>query len=118
MPRLGGPLALVRLDGQQLALVVPLVERGRLVEPLVALQADQLGAVDRGQRLGDLGLADARLAFEQQRALQQLHERQRRRQLAVGDVAGSARGAVRRSRRADEGSWRSASWPRYVEAAA
>ena len=56
------------LDGEELALVVPLVERGVLVQALVALQADQLGAAHRGQRLGDLGLADAGLAFEQQRA--------------------------------------------------
>ena len=36
-------LGAVGLDAQQLLLVVPLVERARLVEPLVALEADQLG---------------------------------------------------------------------------
>ena len=81
-----------RRDGawidEQLALVVPLVERGRLVEPLVALQADQFGRVHRRQRLRHLGLADARLAFQQQRTPQQLHQRDRGRELAVGDVAG------------------------------
>ena len=79
--------ALARLDGEELALVVPLVERGVLVEALVALEADQLGLVDRGERLRHLGLADARLAFEQQRALEELHQPQRGREIAVGDVA-------------------------------
>ena len=79
--------AFARLDGEQLALIVPLVERGVLVEPLVALQADQLGPVHRGQRLGDLGLADAGLALQQQRALEEVHQPQRRREVAVGDVA-------------------------------
>ena len=81
------PIALARLDGEELALIVPLVERGVLVEPLVALQADQLGAVHGGERLGDLGLADAGLAFQQQRALEELHQPQRGREIAVGDVA-------------------------------
>ena len=39
----GAAGALRRLDPQQLLLVVPLVQRPRLVEPLVALQPDQLG---------------------------------------------------------------------------
>ena len=77
-----------RLDGEELALVVPLVERGLLVEALVALQADELGAVHRGERLGHLGLADAGLAFEQQRTLEELHQPQRSRDVAVGNVAG------------------------------
>ena len=79
--------ALARLDGEELALIVPLVERRVLVETLVALQADQLGAVDGGERLGDLGLADAGLAFEQQRTLEEIHQPQRGRDVAVGDVA-------------------------------
>ena len=40
-----GILAAMGLDRQQLALVVPFIERGRLIEALVALQADQLGRV-------------------------------------------------------------------------
>ena len=68
--------------------IVPLVERGVLVEALVALQADQLGVVHGGERLGHLGLADAGLAFEQQRPLEELHQPQRGRDVAVGDVAG------------------------------
>jgi hypothetical protein len=40
------------------------------VDPLVALQADQARAGRARERLGHLGLADARLALEQQRLLQ------------------------------------------------
>ena len=79
--------AFARLDGEQLALIVPLVERGVLVETLVALQADQLGLVHVGERLRHLGLADARLAFDQQRALEKIHQPERGREVAVGDVA-------------------------------
>ena len=101
--------ALARLDGEELALVVPLVERGVLVEPLVALQADQLGLVDLGERLRDLGLADAGLALDQQRPAEEVHQPQRGRKIAVGDVAGlgetvgdvfAGRGSSHRSARA------------------
>ena len=50
----------MRPDVQQLAGVVPLVHRLVGVDALVALQPDQLAAEHRGERLGDLGLADAR----------------------------------------------------------
>ena len=68
-----GPEQLVLRDGallrgadvQQLARVVPLVDRVRDVEPFVALQPDQPGAGGRGQRFRGLGLADAGLALEQ-----------------------------------------------------
>ncbi len=80
--------ALARLDGKKLALVVPLVERGVLVEPLVALEADQLGLVHLGERLRDLRLADARLAFDQERPAEKVHQPERGRKIAVGDVAG------------------------------
>jgi hypothetical protein len=59
VPRLPLAVALGRLDAQQLLLVVPLVQRPRLVQALVALQADELGAGGGGDRLGQLGLADA-----------------------------------------------------------
>ena len=78
---------LTRLDGEELALVVPLIKRGVLVEPFVALQADQLGLVDLGERLGDLRLPDARLAFDEQRPVEKIHKPQRGRQVAVGDIA-------------------------------
>ncbi len=88
--------AFTRLDGEELALIVPLVERGVLVEALVALEPDQLGPVDFGERLGDLGLADARLAFDQQRPAEEIHQPQRGRKIAVGDIAdlGEASGDV------------------------
>ena len=82
---LADPLA--GLDGEKLALIVPLVERGVLVETLVALQADELGLVHGGERLGDFGLADAGFAFEQQRTLEKIHQPQRGRDVAVGDIA-------------------------------
>src|SRR5499427_10863473 len=80
--------SLARLDGEQLALVIPLVEGGVLVEALVALQADQLGAVHARERLGDLGLADPGLALEQQRVLEEFHQPQRRGDVAVRHIAG------------------------------
>src|SRR5215813_13206122 len=80
--------SLARLDGEQLALVIPLVEGGVLVEALVALQADQLGAVHARKRLGDLGLADPGLALEQQRALEEFHQPQRGGDVAVRHIAG------------------------------
>jgi hypothetical protein len=51
------------------------------------LHADQLRPVHRGERLTDLGLAHAGLALKQQRALEEFHQPQRRRDIAVGDVA-------------------------------
>ena len=92
--RLGGA------DGQQLALVVPVVDRVVEVDPLVALQPDQPRALRVRERAGDLGLAHARLALEQQRLLErggQVHARGERpvREVAlagerVGDVLGRA----------------------------
>src|SRR4051794_30675837 len=61
-----GALAL-GLDAQQLLAVVPLVERLGLVEALVALQAHQRAVEVAGQRLGELGLADARGALDEHR---------------------------------------------------
>src|SRR6478609_1295835 len=49
--------------------------------------AKALAAVHGGERLGHLGLTDASLAFEQQRTLQELHQPQRGRDVAVGNVA-------------------------------
>ena len=60
--RLGEP------DLDHLPRVVPFVDRRRDVEAFVALQPDELAAERRREHLGDLGLADARLAFEEQRA--------------------------------------------------
>ena len=54
-------------DRHHLRRIVPLVDRARDIEAFVALQADQLSIERGGENLGDLGLADARLAFEKQR---------------------------------------------------
>ena len=79
--------AFARFYREQLALIIPLVKRGVLIEALVALQPDQLGAVHGGKRLADLGLADAGLALEQQRPFEEIHQPQRGRDVAVGDIA-------------------------------
>jgi hypothetical protein len=92
--RLGEP------DGQQLARVVPFVQRLGGRDALVALQPHQRG-VERGrQRLGRLGLADPRLAFEQDRLPHPDGQEQRGGQLLAGQVAGRLQG---RGKRAD--SW-------------
>ena len=59
---LGEPLVvgLREPDAQQLAGIVPLVQRLGGVDAVVALQPDQRRVEDRRERLGRLGLADAR----------------------------------------------------------
>jgi hypothetical protein len=79
-------LAFPDLDGEELALVVPLVDRRIGVEPLVALQADERGIEGAGQGPRHLGLADPGVALQQQGAAKGLHERERHGQLAVGDI--------------------------------
>ena len=76
-------------DRHHLRGIVPLVDRGGDVETLVALQADQLAAERGGEHLGDLGLADARLAFEQQRPAEPQAQEHDRRQRALGDIMGA-----------------------------
>ena len=78
----------MQLDVQELLLVVPLVERGRGVEPFVALQADQVGLEHAGHDLGDLGLAHAGVAFDQQRLLEVEGQVHRGRHRRIGDVLG------------------------------
>jgi hypothetical protein len=79
--------ALRRAQGEELARVVPVVEGVVDVDALVALQADEPRAGGGGQRLGDLGLADARLALDQQRLAQLGGEEDGRRQRTVGEIA-------------------------------
>ncbi len=62
--RLGGP------EVQQLAGVVPLVERLGRVEAVVALEPDERRAGPGREGPGHLGLAHAGVAFEEQRPLQ------------------------------------------------
>ena len=79
-PGLGEP------DAQQLARVVPLVQRLGRVDPVVALKADQRRLEDGRERLGRLGLADPGLALEQQRLGQAQAEEHRRREALVDEV--------------------------------
>ena len=60
-------LAGLGLDAQQLLAVVPLVQRLRLVEALVALQPHELAAEVVRERLRQLGLADAGGTLDQHR---------------------------------------------------
>jgi hypothetical protein len=83
-------VVLARLDAQELLLVVPLVERARLVEPLVALQPDELGTNRGGDRLRELGLADACGPLDEQRLAEAVRQEDRRRDGVVGQVAGGA----------------------------
>ena len=89
--------ALGRPQRQQLARVVPVVDRVVQVDPLVALQPDQPRAGRRRQRPRDLGLADAGLALQQQRLLERRGQVDRQRQRPVGQISlrreGIARGA-------------------------
>ena len=66
-------LLLVGLHPQKLLLIIPFVERARLVESLVTLQPDELGVENFREHLGDFGLARAGGTFNQQR----LFERER-----------------------------------------
>ncbi len=79
-------------DLEHLARVVPLVDGRVDVQALVALEPDQARVEAGGQHLGQLGLADAGLAFEEQRATELEGEEDRRRERAIGDVALLAEG--------------------------
>ena len=93
----GGVADVVRRLGEadlhHLARDVPLVRGLRDVEAFVALHAQQHRLQRPRQRLGELGLADAGLAFDEERALEREREEDRRREAPVGDVAlGGERG--------------------------
>ena len=74
-------------DRHELTGVVPLVSRGGEVHAVIALQPDQAAAEAGGEHLGDLGLAGAGLALQEQRPLHGKREMHRRGQFAVGDIA-------------------------------
>ena len=71
---------------EQLPRVVPFVDSVGDVETFVALQADQVAAEHARRRCGQRGLADAGLAFEEQRPPQFERQKQRHRERAIGDV--------------------------------
>ena len=75
-------------DGDHLRGVVPLVDRGGDVEALVALQPDQPAAKRGREHLGDLGLADAGFAFEEQRPAHFQRQVKHGAERAVGEIFG------------------------------
>ena len=66
----GADLVLEDLRVEQLLAVFPLIQCLGLVEPLIALHADQRQIEPGGNRFGQLGLADAGWAFDQDGLLQ------------------------------------------------
>ena len=84
--RPGRPACLRRAQVQQLAGVVPFVDGLRDVDAVVALQAQQLAARPAGQHLGDLRLADAGLALQEQGSLKLQRQEHDRRQTVVGEI--------------------------------
>ena len=73
-------------DAQELARVVPLVQRLCRVDAVVALEADQRRVEHGRQRLAGLGLPNTRLALEQQRLRQPEAQVHRRREPLVDEV--------------------------------
>jgi len=72
---------------EQLPGMVPLVDGGGDVDALVALQAQELTAGPPSEDLGELGLADARLALEEQRPVEPEREEDRGGEALVGQVS-------------------------------
>ena len=58
-------LATGRLDAKQLFLVVPLIQSAGLIQPLVALKADEPRSGDLGDGLGELRLAGSGRTLDQ-----------------------------------------------------
>jgi hypothetical protein len=88
LAQLGGP------DGDELAGVVPLVQGLAGVDPLVALEADQLAAEQARQDLGDLGLADPGLTLQQQRLVQVQGQVDGGGQAPVGQIGVAGQGGL------------------------
>ena len=78
-----------RADRHHLRREIPLVDGAGGVEPLVALEPDQPAAERLAERLGDLGLADAGLALEEQGPAHAKAEEDDGGQRPVGDIAGA-----------------------------
>jgi hypothetical protein len=91
-----------RADRQELAPVVPVVDRVVEVDALVALQADQPRAGRRREGTRHLRLPHPRLALEQQRLIELRREVDSGAQTPVGEVALAGQGpddVVRRTQR-------------------
>ena len=84
------PARLQQPDLEHLARVVPLVDGRVDVQALVALEADEPGPERGREDLRELRLADAGLAFEQERPPEFERQEDRRRQRAVRDVVALA----------------------------
>src|SRR6185437_1392659 len=80
-------------DRHHLRGIVPLIDRARDVETLVALQADEAPAERGGEDLGDLRLADAGLALEEQGPPEPEAQENDGSQRAVADIGGAAKQA-------------------------
>ena len=100
---LGLAAGLEQPDLEHLARVVPLVDRGVDVEPLVALEPDEPGPERGRQDLGQLGLADAGLALEEERAAELEGQEDRGRHRSVGDVVAAPEVVLDRLDRAGAG---------------
>ena len=73
-------------DLDHLPRIIPLVYRRRGVETFVALQAHQRARKRNAKHLGDFGLADARLAFEEKRPAHLEREKHAGREPPVREV--------------------------------
>ena len=82
----GATLTLGQADLEDLPRVVPVVHRGRDVQPLVALEPNQPAVERGGEGFRDLGLSDAGLAFDEERLAQTQREEERHRERPVRDV--------------------------------
>jgi hypothetical protein len=71
---------------EQLPRVVPLIQRLRRLQSLVTLQTNQVGAQRARDGTRQRCLADARLAFEEQRTFEADRKKQRDREAVIGDV--------------------------------
>src|SRR5581483_4639373 len=77
-------------DIEQLASIVPLIERLVGVNALVALEADQLAPEHRGKDFCKFRFADSNLSLEEDGSLKGHRHKHRRRQSAVREVIAPA----------------------------
>jgi hypothetical protein len=82
------------LDAEELLLVVPLVQRLGLVEPLVALEADEPAARHVRHRLGQLRLARPRRALHEDRLAEAVGQVDDAGDALVGQVVHAAQGVA------------------------
>ncbi len=113
---LGGPNAIELVAGleeadlEELARVVPLVQGVADVEPLVTLEADEIGFERGRQGFRDFGLAHAGFAFEKQRPLELQREVDRHHEAAIGHIHPGRPAAARARRPTPGGSRYDARW--------